>query len=63
MTKIIGVIIIQSYRVTSEAIAEMFESLGHPERIKAIDELYNPDVAISMKGDCYDNNFRHLQQD
>jgi len=48
------------YRVTSEAIAEMFESLGHPERIKAIDELYNPDVAISMKGDCYDNNFRHL---
>lgn len=28
-----------------------------------LDELYNPDVAISMKGDCYDNNFRHLQQD
>lgn len=24
------------YRVTSEAIAEMFESLGHPERIKAM---------------------------
>lgn len=25
-----------------------------------LDELYNSDVAISMKGDCYDNNFRHL---
>ena len=23
-------------------------------------ELYDPDVAISMKGDCYDNNFRLL---
>ena len=40
----------------------MFESLGHPERIKTIEELYNPDIAISVKGDCYDNNFRHLQQ-
>ena len=27
------------YRVTSEAIAEMFESLGHPERIKAMREF------------------------
>lgn len=24
------------YRLTSEAIAEMFESLGHPDRIKAM---------------------------
>ena len=27
------------YRLTSEAIAEMFESLGHPERIKAMREF------------------------
>ena len=30
---------LHSYRVTSEAIAEMFESLGHPERIKAMREF------------------------
>ena len=28
--------IVFKYRVTSEAIAEMFESLGHPDRIKAM---------------------------
>jgi len=27
------------YRLTSEAVAEMFESLGHPERIKAMREF------------------------